>query len=200
MKVGVLNYGCGNIQSIVNALTFMDYEAVSIESPHVGDLAVDHLILPGVGSFGFAMSELKARGFVDFLEDYRADFDKKILGVCLGMQLMCSASEESPNSAGLGWFPYQVRRLKCDDVKVPHVGWNTARMNLDPTGGSTENDYYFVHSYAIPYEEGVDQVAITHHGQTFCSVLKKENMMACQFHPEKSQFSGLNLIKDFFEG
>ena len=209
-SVTLLDYGAGNVRSVRNAIVRCGYDVIDVSSPE-DVLAAEKLIFPGVGSFGYCMQRLRDSGFIEPLKQYIAE-DRPLLGVCLGMQLLFEESEESPGVAGLGVIPGKVTRF--DDAlveSVPHMGWNGART-IRP-GASTlldgmvdERGYtdkvYFVHSYrAMLDEANADWVLTqTDYGdgsQSFVSSVQKGNVIATQFHPEKSGEVGLSMLANF---
>lgn len=199
MEVGIVDYGCGNIQSVKNAIEYLGHSPLIIDSNNDHVVVPPRLILPGVGAFGHAMGNLKERGLIDFLNRYKLEQENRILGICLGMQLMCLHSEESPGVDGLGWFPFSVKRLNTDKLKIPHVGWNYADFDDNPLSElqAKSGDYYFVHSFGVSIDNSKEQIGKTNYGHDFCSAICSENISAYQFHPEKSQSLGLDLIARF---
>lgn len=204
----VLDYGAGNVRSLQNAIESLGFGISWVEGPSDVSTA-DRLIFPGVGSFGNAMENLRAGGYVDALTEYlRAD--RPFLGICLGLHTLFEASEESPGVPGLGVFPGTVGRFRIpadkDALKVPHIGWNVARplrhSLLLAGGGGEPERYYFVHSFrllAADVEASVPRavLAATRHGEEYVSVLQKGHVCATQFHPEKSGPAGLRLLDNF---
>ncbi len=201
MKVGLIDYGAGNLRSVANALGGLGVEPAIAAIP--ADLAgVTHLVLPGVGSFGDCMGQLGARGLVPVLREWVAA-GKPYLGICLGYQILFGSSEESPGVAGLGLVAGTVRRFRqAPGLKIPHMGWNSAVPRVAQSGhwaGLGEEPYfYFVHSYFPVPDEPTLVAAQTCYGEdTFAAAIEMPNLLACQFHPEKSQDAGLRLIRNF---
>ncbi len=201
MRVGIIDYGGGNLRSVANALLALGQEPLIVASPaQVGDAT--HLILPGQGAFGDCMERLEDRGLVGLLKDWIAA-DRPYFGICVGYQILFEQSEEAPGVAGLGTVSGIVRRFRDDpDLKIPHMGWNAAISIRGETpvwqGLGDEPYFYFVHSYFPEPENSNVVVAQTTYGsQTFASAVECGNMFACQFHPEKSQDTGLHLIRNF---
>ena len=198
--IGVVDYGMGNLGSVANALAYLGAEARVLSSP--ADLAACHaLILPGVGAFGDCMANLRRAGFVDpLLEWLRAD--RPFLGICLGLQLLCQSSEESPGVPGLGLVPAPVVKFSpSPEFKVPQIGWN--RISRAPGrdcplfAGIPDGSYfYFVHSFFLAGAHGWD-AARTSHGVEYASAVWRGRTAAVQFHPEKSQQAGLRLLENF---
>ena len=190
--VAIIDYKCGNLQSVKNALERLGAEYVVTASEEVIRKA-DRVILPGVGSAATAMESLRQTGLCDTIRSLR----RPVLGICVGMQIMCRWSEEG-NTECLGIFDSKVKKfIPCEGVKVPHMGWNRisnleSKLFKDLAGGSY---VYYVHSY---YPELCpDTIATTVHGKMFSGALKYENFYGTQFHPEKSGDIGEQIIKNF---
>lgn len=198
-KIMVVDYGMGNLKSVLNALTYVGAEAFI--SQNKGDVAMaDAFVLPGVGAFGEAMENLQRLDLQAPLRDAVVDRKKPLLGICLGMQLLAASSEEKGRHRGLGWIPGEVVRLSPGaGLRLPHVGWNSIevlRPNELLPRADQEVDYYFVHSYHVRTAADV-VVATCRYGETFAAALRTDNIFAVQFHPEKSQWSGLQLLRGF---
>lgn len=199
--VGVLDYGVGNVASILNMLHHVGAAATKVTDPAaIAD--VDRVILPGVGHFDHATAQLKSTGFHDRLRDW-SSCDKPLLGICLGMQLLLDGSEEG-DSPGLGLIPGHVRRLtggsRDEAVKIPHMGWNTVEA-ADPTnefGNQPEGSrYYFVHSFRAQVD-APHALGWTRHGERFPSAISDGRLIkGYQFHPEKSHRYGMRLLRSF---
>jgi len=200
-RIGIADYGTGNIWSVQNALLEIGAEAEVVGQPE--KLAhFDKLILPGVGAFGDAMQRLRETGMDQALtEQWRRG--KPIMGVCLGMQLMCRSSTEEGLHEGLGWFDAEVVALpNKPGIKIPHMGWNSVsftRENPLTSGVPNPADYYFVHSFQVVCRQPEDALGICHHGTDFTAMIARDTLVAAQFHPEKSQRCGLHLLKNFTE-
>ena len=201
MKVGIIDYGGGNLRSVANALRELGEEPVIIASP--ADVAdATHVILPGQGAFGDTMERLENRGLVSFLKDWIAA-DRPYFGICVGYQILFDESDEAPGVAGLGVVPGAVRRFEDEPgLKIPHMGWNSAVSKRGETriwkGLGAEPYFYYVHSYFPSPEDPRGVVAETTYGtQTFAGAVEQGNLFACQFHPEKSQDAGIRLIRNF---
>lgn len=198
MSVAVIDYGAGNIKSMVNALEKLGVQTRVCEKP--GEIrGCSHIVLPGVGAFGDAMERLEVfrTGFKDSVAE-----GVPFLGVCLGVQVILNESEESPGTQGLGLLRGTCRRFPRG-LKVPHMGWNTVEFEKDSpllSGIDSGSFFYFVHSfYPVPEDESA-VLCDTEYGSTkFASVLSKGNVHATQFHPEKSGEQGLRLIKNFLK-
>ncbi len=199
--MGVIDYGGGNIQSVRNTLKQLEAPFLQIDQPE--DFAkVDAILFPGQGAFADSMAGLEARGLVPKLKEWlRAD--RPFFGICIGYQLLFENSEENPGVAGLGIFPGSVIRFpQAPGVKIPHMGWNNARVvakDPAPWAGLGEEPYfYFVHSYfPEPADPTLAATLTDYAGRSFVSSVQRGNIIATQFHPEKSQDNGLQLIGNF---
>ena len=192
----IVDYGAGNLRSVAKALERLGFPAVVTQDP-AQVLQARGVILPGVGSSGAAMSALQERGLVEPLREVVAK-GTPFFGVCLGMQLLLDTSEEDPRPC-LGIIPGQVKRLP-PSLKVPHMGWNqVAVLREHPLfQGVPEGSYfYFVHSYYAQPDDASVVLGTTEYGVSFCSVLAQGNLVATQFHPEKSGPVGLKLYDNF---
>ncbi len=201
--ISVLDYGCGNIQSVIRMLEKVGGSAVRISTPAEVQNA-QALILPGVGAFDHGMGELAARRLDRALDRVVVEGRVPILGICLGMQLMCKNSHEG-RLPGLGWFNARATRFVDTErtgLPVPHMGWNTlsiVRENpLLPYGGE-EQRFYFVHSYRINCDDPIDIVATCEYGCEFVASFQRGNLFGVQFHPEKSHRFGLAMMRRFVE-
>lgn len=201
MKVGVIDYGGGNLRSVVNALRSLEVDPVVVAAPDDAD-GCTHVILPGQGSFGDTMARLEERGLAGFLKQWIRD-DRPYFGICVGYQILFDEGDESPGVKGLEVLPGTVRRFSDEPgLKIPHMGWNAASPARGETrvwsGLGDDPYFYYVHSYyPVPSDPAV-VVARTRHGsQEFAAAVERGNLFACQFHPEKSQNSGLRLISNF---
>ncbi len=201
MKVGILDYGGGNLRSVANALRALGQEPLIVGHPaEVADAT--HLILPGQGAFGDCMARLESRGLLPFLKSWIAA-DRPYFGICVGYQILFDHSEEAPGVAGLGMLPGVARRFMNEPgLKIPHMGWNSARATHGEspvwTGLGHDPYFYYVHSYfPDPDDPGVIVAESTYGSQTFAAAVERGRMFACQFHPEKSQQAGIRLIRNF---
>jgi len=192
MKIVIINYGAGNIQSIKFAIQRLGYEAILSDEVAVIK-AADKIIFPGVGEASSAMKKLKATG----LDKLIPTLTQPVLGICLGMQLMCKHCEEGA-TIGLGIFNANVVKFE-NNVKVPQIGWNQIEnLSSKLFNGITENEYmYLVHSFYVPLNN--DTIASTEYGIKYASALQKNNFYGVQFHPEKSSTAGSQLLKNFLE-
>ena len=206
MKIVVVDYGIGNVQSIFNALSQFKGVHVSLTDNHKEILEADGVILPGVGAFKSAMEELKIRDLPHLLKKYTSQ-NKPLLGICLGMQLLFESSEEFGHTEGLSLVKGRVECFPSDLTgKLPHVGWNSivkSKVNVVDTlfnDIQTNCDCYFVHSYICkPRFEKIITTYTEHGGIQFCSSIQQDNLFGCQFHPEKSGIEGLKILKCFVD-
>ena len=199
--IAIIDYDAGNIKSVEKALLSMGETPVLTRDPEV-ILQSDHIILPGVGSFGDAMNHLQEYGLVDVIHEL-TELEKPFLGICLGLQLLFERSEESPGVEGLGILKGEILKIpETEGLKIPHMGWNS--LTFQNQGrlfkGLEEHPYvYFVHSYYLKAEEESIVKATTQYGVTIHASVEKGNVFACQFHPEKSSRAGLQMLKNFAE-
>jgi len=203
MKVVIVDYGLGNLWSVRNALEFFGAEVTVSSDPAVVSKS-SCLILPGVGNFGSGMQNLHTRGLVDALNEAVREKGVPLLGICLGMQLLADESEEAPGVKGLGWIAGKVLRFRDRAVRLPHMGFNSAaasgdRKDLFALVDGEAPDFYFVHSYCFHPDDGRHVLARSTYGSEFVSAVAKDRIVGVQFHPEKSQSSGLRLIADFLK-
>ncbi len=198
-SVAIIDYGMGNLRSVQNSIEHLGSKSTVVSDPAILS-NYTKIILPGVGAFGQAIACLKQTGLAAALNE-RRESGAQILGICLGMQLMCSISEEEGIHHGLNWFAARVTRfLPNIGLTVPHMGWNGVDfMRDDPilTGLTSGSDAYFVHSYHVRCTDVSDVLATTKYGLEFHSMIQRENLRGIQFHPEKSQEFGLNIILNF---
>ncbi len=199
--IGIVDLERGNIGSVKNAVEFLGEIPIVLDSPSGID-ECDGIILPGVGSFFNSMTEMKRRGFDAALREYAAG-GGRILGICLGMQLLASFGTENGDIEGVALIPGCVRRMNVpNDLRLPHVGWNgVERTRVHPLfhGVKEGVDFYFTHSYVFEVENEEHALGKTLYGERFTSVVAVGNVWGVQFHPEKSQKSGLRLLRNFLE-
>lgn len=210
--VTIIDYGLGNLYSVERAIKYLGSDVVITDDPEIISNA-ERLILPGVGAFGNGISSLHKKGLIEPIKSFVLS-KRPFLGICLGMQLLMSTSEELGIHQGLDLIKGKVVRLFSDadnpgqNCKVPHVGWNelkkpdesTAWDNTILEGLHNRDSVYFVHSYAVIPECMQNILAnTTYEGYKFCSVVKKDNLYGCQFHPEKSGEVGLRILEKFLQ-
>ena len=197
--IAIVDYGMGNLRSVQKAFEKLGQSASICTTPEQ-IAAADRLVLPGVGAFRDAIAELRSHGFVDPIQEFIAA-GKPFLGICLGLHLLFDVSYEDGDWEGLGVFRGQVVRFENQPgLKIPHMGWNKLEADLSVpifAGIPQHTHFYFVHSYhACPEDEAI-VAARTDHGGPFVSVVARDNVFATQFHPEKSQKHGLQLLANF---
>lgn len=200
--IAIVDYGMGNVKSMMNAVRYLGEKAVlTAEEKKIEKCS--HVILPGVGAFGDAIAKLDKKGLVAVLRRQVTDKGKPFLGVCLGLQLLADHSYEHGYHKGLGWIPGEVKKFSVSsaEFKIPHVGWNEIRIvrphPLFSGLRSNVSAFYFVHSYRITCEDREDVAAACSYGEDFPAVVIKGNVAATQFHPEKSQDNGIQLLQNF---
>lgn len=197
----VVDYGMGNVGSILNMLRKIGAPAC-VASGGEALAHADKLILPGVGSFDAAMSRLAALDVIPLLTQKVLEEKTPILGICLGMQLLTTGSEEGTRP-GLGWLNARTVRFNFEAspaLKIPHMGWNEVKPRIADdlwTSFDQKPRFYFVHSYHLVCEDPQDVTGTTHHGYDFASAVRKGNIRGTQFHPEKSHRFGLRLLQNF---
>lgn len=203
MKLVIIDYGMGNLQSVANAFKVLG--CVPAISRHPGDLrTAERIVLPGVGAFGDGIKGLRVNGWIEVLEEEVIYKHKPFLGLCLGMQLLGTIGTEYGLHAGLNWIPGRVERIRSTDtmIRVPHIGWNDVRFVRKESlysGLGDSQPFYFVHSYVLSPEDGAVVSGLCWHGMEFCASIEKENILATQYHPEKSQRAGLKVLQNFLE-
>lgn len=192
MNIVIIDYGAGNVKSVQFALERLGYDAICSNDAKVIE-AADKVIFPGVGEAKSAMEEIKKFG----LEKVIPNLKQPVLGICLGMQLMCKFSEENDTEC-LNIFPMEVKRF-TEQLKVPQIGWNVIDKLKEPLFKDVEeySYVYYVHSYYVPKNEYT--VATTDYGLEYAGAIQKDNFYACQFHPEKSSDVGEQILKNFIQ-
>lgn len=193
MKVAIVNYNAGNTASVTNALRRLGVEPLITED--VGQLRnADKVIFPGVGEASTAMQYLREKK----LDSVIKSLTQPVLGICLGMQLMCQNSEENETTC-LGILPNRVCKFESNELKIPHMGWNTiSELASRLFEGISEGSHvYFVHGFYI--EPDTDTTAVSHHGQKFSAAVEHDNFYAVQFHPEKSGVTGARILENFLK-
>lgn len=197
--IAIIDYDAGNLKSVEKALQFLGHET-SVTRDRDKILSADKVILPGVGSFGDAMDKLKSYNLINTINDV-AGKNIPFLGICLGLQLLFETSEESEGVAGLGILKGDIVRIPDrNDLKIPHIGWNSLHImnNGRLFSGIDENSYvYFVHSYYLRAKDENIVTAVTEYSACIHASVEKNNIFACQFHPEKSGAVGLKILENF---
>lgn len=198
--IAIIDYDAGNLRSVEKALLSIGEETI-VTRKHDEILAADKVILPGVGAFGDAMRKLKEYGLVDTIHE-AVDSGKPFLGICLGLQLLFRRSDESDGVEGLSILPGEILRIpEALGIKIPHIGWNSLEVSEGARlfKGLGENPYvYFVHSYYLKADDDSIVAATAEYGGTLIHAsVQKDNVYACQFHPEKSGSVGMQILKNF---
>ncbi len=198
--IAIIDYDAGNLKSVEKAFGALGQECV-ITGDYREILAADRVVLPGVGAFGTAMDQLKRRGLDPVIREVAAK-KTPFLGICLGLQLLFAGSEENGGTEGLHLLDGEILKIpECEGLKIPHIGWNSLTLS----GGGRlfageENPYvYFVHSYYLKAADESIVKAKTEYGVTIHASVEKDQIFACQFHPEKSGKTGLGMLKRFAE-
>jgi glutamine amidotransferase len=196
-KIGIIDYGMGNLHSVKNALDFIGCETF-ISEDKTKLARADGLILPGVGAFPDAMKRLTTTQMDTFIKDIIKN--KPIMGICLGMQLLFDKGYEFKEVNGLGIIEGNVLKIESNGLKVPHIGWNELTFNnnsilLDNI--NEKSQVYFVHSYKAVVQDKNDIIAVTDYGEKITAIVGKGNVFGCQFHPEKSGEIGLKILENF---
>jgi glutamine amidotransferase len=197
--VALIDYGIGNLRSVEKALQAVGAETCLTSEAEV-ILAADKVVLPGVGAFGDGMAGLRERGLVEVVQQV-VDQGRPFLGICVGMQLLFEASEEMGEHAGLGLLPGRVKRFPENELKIPQTGWNQLQFTASTLmeGLKTGCYAYFNHSYYCEPVEAGDILALTEYGVGYASIVGRDRLYGVQFHPEKSQAIGLQLLRNFVE-
>lgn len=200
MKIGIVNYSIGNIGSVHSAFKFFGLDVSFVQAPQELE-NIDVIVLAGVGNFITAVDRLKALKMWDKIDKEVTVKKKPIIGICLGMQLFADLSYEGGKTKGFGWIKGEVVKMDSKDLRIPHIGWN--RVNTSGKGifnGIQSNYFYFMHSYHfIPKNKNLICGATDYGNLKIVSAVRKDNMIGVQFHPEKSQSSGLRLLKNIIE-
>ena len=199
MKVGIVDYGRGNIRSVENAFLAIGADTVLVTRPEqLQDIT--HLVLPGQGEFGDCAANLKKQGMFEAIREWTAE-DKPYLGICVGYQLIFEKSVESPSAEGLALLPGTVKRFPNVGLKIPHMGWNSISPSHPDDALWKDMPanpfFYFVHSY-YPEPSDTEHIAAScDYAVSFAAAVRRGNLVATQFHPEKSQHNGLQLLRNF---
>lgn len=194
MKIGILDYGCGNIYSLFYALKKINDEVFIVNKPD-SLKNFDILFLPGVGAFKSAMDKIKINNFDNELIVFSKS-GKKIIGICLGMQLLCTNSEEFGFHKGLNLIPGNVKKFNQGSYILPHIGWNLVKFDKNLY---KDNFFYFLHSFKVVSQQNYTFGTTSYYDQNFSSVIKKDNVIGCQFHPEKSGIAGIDFLKKLID-
>lgn len=197
--IAIVDYGMGNLRSVTNAFARLGAPIIITRDKGAIEKA-RAIVLPGVGAFGKCMENLKGFGLTDVLKK-QIGMGKPYLGICLGLQMLFESSEEAPGVEGLSIVKGSVKRFS-NDLKVPHMGWNQVEQTKNSQifkGIEQAEHFYFVHSYYPEPGEGDIIASKTDYGKPFASSIERENVFACQFHPEKSQRVGLHLLQNFID-
>jgi len=202
MKILIVDFGMGNLKSLASTLNYLGINNVVIGAKHELFKSADKIILPGVGSFGNAIVQIRDKNIDKYLSEAVLENKKPLLGICLGMQLLGISSTEDGNNKGLGYVNGYVSKFDSSLVKVPHVGFNQVKVNNKLKlycGFKNEHfDFYFTHSYRMKSEVDLNQCECTYQDD-FVASFEHENIAGVQFHPELSQTNGLKLIKNFID-
>lgn len=208
MKIGIIDYGVGNLGSIVRALDELGANSTLIEKPSEAGKQ-DRLILPGVGNFTDCMRKLDDQHWTEVLSDDALQYRPPLLGICVGMQILADFGEEGASkefgTRGLGLIPGRVVHMGNQgcSLRLPHVGWNDVYMKNKDTlfsGIPDGTDFYFTHSYSFIADNNSDVIAIAEYGTKVTAAVRRGNVWGTQFHPEKSSKAGFRLLKNFING
>jgi len=197
--ITILDYGAGNVRSVINAIEKIG-EKVNVADDIDDIMSAEKLVFPGVGNFGSMMRILNEKNYVAPLKDYLRS-DRPFLGICLGLQALFEKSEEASEAEGLGFIPGVVKRFDID-LSVPHIGWNGINIKKASrlfNGLNGDEKFYFVHSFYVAPEDDSVVLTTTNYGLEFVSSIQKGNIIATQFHPEKSGDAGISILKNFVE-
>lgn len=196
--IAIINYGLGNLHSVKKALDFLSIPNVITDNKKKIENSKG-IILPGVGSFKQGMKNLAERDLIDVLTNEVIINKKKFLGICLGMQLIFEQGDEPETNSGLGWLKGKVKKIKSKKLKLPHLGWNNIKFSINNSYvEEIESNFYFIHSYQVIPDDSSQIHSYVHYGTDIVASIKKENIFATQFHPEKSQKAGLELLSKYF--
>lgn len=198
--IAIIDYGMGNLASVEKSLNYLGFEnVITQDSNEIKEASA--IILPGVGSFQQGMNNLEKLQLIPILSDQVIEEKKPFLGICLGMQLLLERGSEPTNCRGLGWFKGSVNKIENREAPVPHLGWNRVYPSNDSmSSDSIDHNYYFIHSYHVTLEDDMDDISLVDYEFPMVASFRKDNIYATQFHPEKSQRAGLELLKKYFGG
>ena len=197
--IAIIDYGVGNLYSVAKAVAAVGGDA-KITSNSDDLIRADKIVLPGVGAFGDCMKNLVASGLIPTIREQISN-KKYLLGICVGLQILFESSEESPNIDGLGILSGKIKKIHAENLKIPHMGWNSVNFSDSKIFAGVKNNsyFYFVHSYhAAPDNKNLIS-ATTDYGEKVTAAVESENIFATQFHPEKSGDVGLQILKNFIE-
>ena len=196
--IAIVDYGMGNVASVQKALNFLNLKSI-ITKDHQLIADANYIVLPGVGSFKQGMSNLKEYKLDELLTKLVIHEKKNFLGICLGMQLIAEFGNEPEKCEGLGWIKGEVKKMESQYLRIPHMGWNNIDIiNETYFNGILSKDFYFIHSFHFDVTNIKDVSSFVNYGDKLVSSIQHENIFATQFHPEKSQESGLKLLKNYF--
>lgn len=198
-SVCILDYGSGNVGSVLNMLQFLKYNCFVSNDPE-NIKKSSHIILPGVGSYGASMEKIKQSIPLSVLENEVFKRKKPFLGICVGMQVLSEKGHEYGEHQGLGWIKGNVRKLKTKKLPLPHIGWQEIQIvKSSPILTSIKDsiDFYFLHSFVFDVEDKNLIISQSNYDENFCSAIQSKNIFGVQFHPEKSQKAGMQLLNNF---
>ena len=196
--IAIVDYGMGNVASVQKALNFLNLKSI-ITKDHQLIAVANYIVLPGVGSFKQGMCNLKEHKLDELLTKLVIHEKKNFLGICLGMQLIAEFGNEPEKCEGLGWIKGEVKKMESHHLRIPHMGWNDIDIiNETYFNGILSKDFYFIHSFHFDVTNIKDVSSFVNYGDKLVSSIQHENIFATQFHPEKSQESGLKLLKNYF--
>jgi imidazole glycerol-phosphate synthase subunit HisH len=201
MRIAIVDYGMGNIKSIVSTLKYLGVEDTILSSDYDTLNTADKILLPGVGSFGKAMNQIKEKKIDKYLNEIVVENKKPLLGICLGMQLLGMSSTEDGFNEGLGFVDANCVKFDNSNVTVPHVGFNQVNTNSQSKlydGFNDLADFYFTHSYRMTSKQSINQ-SLCNYDIDFIASFEYNNIAGVQFHPELSQTNGLKLLKNFID-
>ncbi len=204
-NITIIDYGSGNVlsaqKSFIKVAQENNIETQVLISNNLNDIKKSsHIVLPGQGAFATCMDGIKKKdGLIEELYKFAIINKKPFLGICVGMQMLATSSEENGVHEGLGWIEGRIKPLPKNNLKLPHMGWNAVKPVKKNSIIDSMKDYYFVHSYYFDCKDNVNILAETQYGINFASIVGKENIYGVQFHPEKSSSAGLELIKNFLK-
>jgi glutamine amidotransferase len=200
-KICIIDYGSGNQKSLYNLIDYLGYNVCSSRTEKDINNST-HLLLPGVGSYSDLMQRIKDLNLNDVISNHVLIKKKPFLGICVGMQILSTFGNEHNRTKGLDFIEGEVKKLNSRELKIPHIGWNNIVFKKNSFLESeifSNLDFYFLHSYVFDLKDKNNIIGFTEYGETFPSIIKKENIWGFQFHPEKSQHAGQIILKKFFQ-